>query len=203
MTEIHKPKVTNSLAEKELDKAQKQFENFDSEIKEMTMDRMNKTPQREVEPQTKIAQSDLAKSKDIYLKPARSIGSTEKFNERFRSDYEFSTEIVNFIAENKECMGETAEFWTKPYPGMPCQFWQVPTNKAVWGPRHVAERLRGCKHHTIIMQARGNAGSDQYGNQYQGQLTIDTEVQRLDAYPVSSRKSVFMGQSEFKSNNMT
>lgn len=190
-----RPKV-NSAAEKELEKAQKQFDEFDQQVKEMTLDRMNMAPKQEIEPQTKIAQSDLEKSKDIYLKPARTIGSKEKFNERFRDDYNFSKEYVNFISENKECIGETSEFWTKPYPGLPAEFWQVPSNKPVWAPRYVAERIKGCTHHRLVMQENRSTGSDSMG-QYFGSMAVDTTIQRLDAYPVTKKRSVFMGANNF------
>lgn len=189
-----RPKI-NSASEKELDKCEKQFEKFDSEIKAMTLDRMNTAPKEEVEPQTKLASSEIAKSKDIYIKPKRSIGAREKFNEDYRKDYNFSKEYVNFIAENKEIIGETLEFWTKPFAGMPAEEWNIPVNKPIWAPRYVAERIKGCKHHRLIMQDRPT-NSDGMG-QYYGSMAVDTTIQRLDAYPVSTRKSIFMGSEAF------
>ena len=66
---VGRPKV-NSSSQNELDKAAKDFDRFDKEVKDMTLDRMNMAPKQEVEQQTKIAQSDIEKSKDTYLKPA-------------------------------------------------------------------------------------------------------------------------------------
>jgi|SRR6185436_11185794 len=189
-----RPKI-NSASEKELDKCEKQFEKFDSEIKSMTLDRMNTAPKEEVEPQTKLASSEIAKSKDIYIKPKRTVSSKEKFNEDYRKDYNFSKEYVNFIAENKEIIGETLEFWTKPFAGMPAEEWNIPVNKPIWAPRYVAERIKGCKHHRLIMQDRPT-NADGMG-QYYGSMAVDTTIQRLDAYPVSTRKSIFMGTESF------
>ena len=62
-----KPAAKSSLGNQELDKAEKQFEAFDSNVKQMTMDRMNQAPIMEVETPN-IAQQDIAKAKDIYLK---------------------------------------------------------------------------------------------------------------------------------------
>jgi len=191
-----KPKPTSSLAEKELEKAEKQFEAFDKNIQEMTLDRMNMAKKEEVEPQTKLSQSEIEKSKEIYIKPERSIGSREKFNEQYRSEYEFATEYVRFIAENKEIIGETIELWTKPFPGMPAQFWKIPCNKPLWAPRHVAERLAACKYHRLVMQNNIATGVDGMG-QYYGSMAVDTTLQRLDALPVSTRKSIFMGVNSF------
>ncbi len=189
-----RPKM-NSASEKELDKCEKQFEAFDQNVKSLTLDRMNTAPKEEVEPQTKLASSEIAKSKDIYIKPKRSIASREKFNEDYRKDYNFSKEYVNFIAENKEIIGETLDFWTKPFAGMPAEEWDIPVNKPIWAPRYVAERIKGCKHHRLVMQDRSTS-ADGMG-QYYGSMAVDTTIQRLDAHPVSSRKSIFMGTEAF------
>jgi hypothetical protein len=191
-----KPKVTSSLAEKELDKAQKQFDKFDSDIKEMTQDRMNQAPLKEVESKVKLSQLDIEKSKDLYLKPNRSISSREKFNEKWREEYNFAKEYVRFIAENKEIIGETLEFWTKPFPGMSAEEWKVPAGKPVWAPRYVAEQIKRARYHRLTMQENVSTGGDQNG-QYYGTMAVDTTIQRLDALPVSTSKSIFMGAKAF------
>lgn len=193
MTE--KPKAATSLAEKELDKAEKQFEAFDNNIKEMTLDRMNAAPKEETEPH-KLSQSDIEKSKDIYLKPKRTVSSTEKFNEKWRKDYEFAMEYVRFIPEHREVIGDCIEMWTKPFPGVPAQEWVILTGRPVWGPRHLAERLAGCKYHRLTMQQQTVTSTNAIGQMY-GALAVDTTIQRLDALPVSSRKSIFMGATNF------
>lgn len=192
-----KPTPTTSLAAQELDKAEKQFEQFDEHLKSMSLDRMNSAPKQEVEPQTKLSQREIKKSDDIYLKPRRSVGSREKFNEKWRADYEFSTEYVRFIAENRELLGETIELWTKPFPGMPAEEWAVPCNKPIWGPRHLAERLTGCKYHRFVMNQNISTGADGAGNQYYGSMAVDTIIQRIDAMPVSNRPSRFSAASGF------
>jgi hypothetical protein len=190
-----RPKVS-SEGQKELDKVADQFDKFDEEVKSLTLDRMNAAPKEDTEPQTKLSQAQLEKSKEIYLKPKRMIGSTEPFNEKYRKDYEFATEYVQFIPENKEIIGETIELWTKPFAGMPAQFWNVPTGKPVWGPRHLAERLTGCKYHRLKSEDKTIISSDGLGT-YHGSMVIDTTIQRLDALPVSDRKSIFMGAKSF------
>ncbi len=191
-----KPKVSNSLAEKELDKAEEQFKAFDENVKSLTLDRMNKAPKQESEPETKLSSRDLSKKPEIYLKPERAIGSREKFNEDYRAQYEFAKEYVQFIAYNKEITGETIDIWTKPFAGMACEWWKVPSNKPIWGPRYLAEQIKKCSYHRLIMQQNVSSGADGMG-QYFGSMTVDTTVQRLDAEPVSSRKSVFMGAHNF------
>lgn len=187
---------TNTLGNIELDKAEKQFEAFEDNIKGMTLDRMNCAPKLELEPQTQLSQKELAKSPDIYLKPFKTIGSREKFNEDYREQYEFDKQMVCFIAENNEIKGDRIELWTKPYAGVPAMFWHVPVNKPVWGPRYLAERIKACTYHRLKMDEKTITGQNQYGQEY-GQMAVDTIINRLDARPVSQQRSVFMGTSGF------
>jgi hypothetical protein len=194
---VDKPKPTSSLTERELIKAEEQFKAFDDNIQQMTMDRMNQAPKEDVEPLHRLAQKDIVDSKDIYLKPFRTIPSREKFNEKFREDYNFSKEYVKFIPEHKELQGEEITLWTKPYPGCGAEEWKIPTGKPVWAPRYVAERLHGSTYHRLVMQQNVSTGTDGLGTQYYGQMAVDTIVQRLDAIPVSNRKSIYMGAKGF------
>jgi hypothetical protein len=191
-----KPTPSNSLAEQELDKAEMQFEKFDQEIKSMTMDRMNMAPKEQLENQTKLSQRDLEKTKDIYLKPDRTISCREKFNEAYRSKYEYDKEYVNFIAENKEIIGETIDIWTRPYAGVPAEYWKVPSNKPIWGPRYLAEQIKRKCYHRLVMQQSTVNSADNMGSYY-GTMAVDTTIQRLDAHPVEKRKSFFMGSNNF------
>jgi hypothetical protein len=191
-----KPKANSSLAQKELDKAEAQFQEFDNQVKEMTLDRMNAAPKLDVDQQTKLSQKDIEKSKDIYLKPSRSIASKERFNETYRDDYNFAKEYVQFIAENKEIIGEEIDLWTKPYPGMPAEEWKIPVNKPVWGPRYLAEQIKRASYHRLMMVENRVTGMDGMG-QYYGSMAADSIIQRLDAIPVSQRKSIFMGSGAF------
>lgn len=194
-----KPKLS-----KELDKAQKQFDEFKENIDSLTLDRMNEAPKLETEPQTKISNREAQKIDGIYLKPLKSLmainpktGEKDKFNENFRKDWEFDKEYVKFVAEHKELIGETIEIWTRPYGGVPAELWNVPTNKVVWGPRYLAEQIRKCAYHRLRMDEQKMTSADGYGT-YTGQMVVDQTVARLEANPVSdNRKSVFMGASGF------
>jgi hypothetical protein len=185
-----------SVSEQELDKIEAQFEMQTKQINEMTIDHMNMAPKPDTEPQTKLSQSEILDSKDIYLKPIKSIASREKFNENYRSQYNFDKEYVYFIAENSEIIGEELDFWTKPYAGMPAEEWKVPVNKPVWGPRYVAEQIKRCSYHRLTMNQKMISGEDGLG-MYTGGITVDSVIQRLDARPASKRKSIFMGSHTF------
>ena len=191
-----KPKAHTSLAEKELDKAEKQFDAFDQNIKELTHDRMNMAPKLEEEPQTKMSVREQQKAADIYLKPHKTIGCRDKFNEKFRDKYNFDKEYVKFIAENKEVIGETIDIWTRPLGGMPAEEWLVPVNKPVWGPRYLAEQIRRKTYHRLVMQRNTVRDVDHMGT-YDGQMVADSTIDRLTAMPVTDRKSIFMGSNGF------
>lgn len=192
-----KPKLSNSAAKNELEKAEKQLEAFEDNVKQMTLDRMNQAPKLETEQQTKLSSREIEKSPHVYLKPDKTVSSRDKFNEKFREEYNFAKEYVQFIAEHKELIGETIETWTRPYGGMPAEFWKVPTNKPVWGPRYLAEQIkRKCYHRLVMQQNVMTESLGGYGQMY-GALAVDTTVQRLDAHPISTRKSIFMGASGF------
>jgi hypothetical protein len=191
MAEKVKPKVNES----EMDKLEKQFDAFDSQVKDLTLDRMNQAPKQESEPQAQLSSKEIEKSKEIYLKPSKSISTNQKFNEKFRESYNFDKEYVHFIAENNEIKGDMIELWTRPYGGMPAEFWQIPANKPVWGPRYLAEQIKRCFYHRLKME-QTTTGSDATASYY-GNMAVDTTIQRLDARPVSTRKSVFMGAVNF------
>ena len=194
MTE--KPKTYYSESEKQIDKAKKKFDEFDKEVQQLSSNEISQPAQvKDVEPQTKMSSNEIASSKDTYLKPHKvlSVSQKEKFNENFRDDYNFQKEYVQFIAEHTELIGEMIEVWTKPFPGVSAEFWQVPTNKPVWGPRYLAEQIKKKSYRRLSMKESftedNHVGSGMYGK-----IVHETTVQRLNAIPVSNRRSVFMGK---------
>ena len=190
----NQPKV-NSAAERELDKAAKQIDAFEADIKKVVEDRQSLAPAQETEQQTRLSSNQIADSKDIYLKPKRNLSCRVKFNEAYRDDYNFAKEYVLFIAENKEILGEKIELWTKPFAGVPYEEWEVPCNKPVWGPRYLAEQIKKCRYHRLTMDNK-IIETGGYGSIY-GQMAVDSVVQRLDATPTTKKKSIFMGASGF------
>lgn len=194
------PRPKQTTAEKEITRLKGQFDQFEQEVKDLTLDAMNKAPVLETEMQVKMSNREIQKCNDIYLKPNRSISSREKFNEKFREQYNYAKEYVPFIAEHNENKGEMIETWTKRFPGQPAEFWQVPVNKPVWGPRYLAERIKACTYHRLSMDEKMDPSnmveSGHMGNIY-GRIVADHTVQRLDARPVTQNKSIFMGAGGF------
>src|SRR5665213_2096435 len=95
-----KPIPKNSLAEKELDKAQAQFDAFDENVKSLTLDHMNNLPVEASEAKHKLTQNQIADAKDIYIQPFKTIASRDKFNENYREDYTYAMEWVYITAQN-------------------------------------------------------------------------------------------------------
>lgn len=191
----NKPTLNTGSAQEQLDVAEKQLDAFEQNIKDLTMDRMNEAPKYEQEAQTKIANKELKKDNAEYLKPVNRVGAKEKFNEKFRSAYDFAREYVRVIAENKEIIGETIQLWTKPFPGMSAEEWKVPVNRPVYMPRYLAEQIKRKYYHRLIMQ-QSTTGSDGHGTYY-GTMAADTTIQRLDCVPAAESNTVFMGNGRF------
>lgn len=191
-----KPQPRSSLGNVELDKAEKQFNEFEENLKDLTFDKLHAAPLQESESQTKLSQSEIAKKNEIYLKPFKTISSNQKFNEDYRKQYEYAKEYVNFTAQHNEIIGENIELWTRPFGGMPAEFWKVPANTPVWGPRYLAERIKDCTYSVLTMNENKVTGTNMFGQEY-GQIVVESKKQRLDAHPVSQRKSIFMGATNF------
>ena len=189
MTKLEKPKLSGS-AQEQLDQAELNFKAFEEGIKNLTLDRMNEAPKLETEPQHRMSQNQISNSKDVYLKPEKAVSSREKFNESYRSQYEYAKQYVPFISEHAELKGEVIETWTKPFAGMPAEFWKVPTNTPIWGPRYLAEQIKRKSYHRLVM--KNTLTNSEGGHQFYGQMAADTTIQRLDAHPVTKNKSVFM-----------
>lgn len=194
-----KPKNLNSESAKQIDRAEKEFDAYDKQIKDLTLDRMNLAPKLETEAQHGLSQKEIRKKDDLYLKPARTIspgvdiktGKREQFNEDFREEYNFAKEYVQFIAENIE-VGGLIEIWTKDFPGISAEFWEVPCNRPVWGPRYLAENIRKRTYHRLSYKEDKKIGEDGFGT-WTGQILVDNTINRLNARPVSTGRSVFMG----------
>lgn len=189
-TEFSKPKVSKKSQEA-LDRAEAQFNEFNDSIKEMSNTVPSASMAQEEEPQTKLSQNQIRNAKDIYLKPEKTITDRNPFNEKFRDDYNYYKEYVQFIAEHKEIQGDDIETWTKKFRGVPAEFWRVPTNKPVWGPRYLAEQIASRNYRRLMMDESKATGTNAVGVTY-GQLQVESIKKRMDAIPVSSRKSVFV-----------
>ena len=194
-SEFSRPKVSKKSQEI-LDQAEQKFQSFEEEIKNFSNEVPVTAEAQKEEPQTKLSQNQIRNSKDIYLKPEKTITDRAKFNEKFRNDYNFSKEYVQFVYEHKEIMGETLEIWTKKFAGVPAEMWTIPANKPVWGPRYLAEQVSSRKYKRLMMDESQATGTNALGTMY-GRLTVETIKERMTAVPVSNSRSVFMNSNGF------
>lgn len=181
---------------KEIDKIEEQTKAFEQEIKSLTLDKMNDAPKMEVEQQTKMSSREIANARDFYLKPVKSIGSKEPFNEKFREAYNYDKEYVRVIAENRELIGCNIEIWTKPYAGVRAEYWEVPTNKPIWMPRYLAEQIKRKYYHRLTMQ-ENVATENTYAGTMVGKMIADSTVSRLDCIPAPEHKTVAFQKRNF------
>lgn len=181
--------------EKEIQKLKTQIDSFDEKVKELTNEGMPSAPPQEVK-EVQLSSREIAAARDIYLKPEKVIFSREKFNENYREKYNFQKEIVKFIAQHHEMEGEVIEVWTKPFAGLPAEFWKVPSNKPVYGPRYLAEQLARKSYNQLKMNENEVTGTN-YAGQDTGRLVVSETKQRLSAKPAPKHVQVSMFNSEF------
>jgi hypothetical protein len=186
---MSKPKI-NAEGQKELDRIDGQINQFTESMHVAVQDGRTLAIQ-ESEPQTKKSQQELKKEGVIYLKPKRTVFSREKFNEKFRQQFNEKSTYVEFIAENKEVIGESIDFWTKPFPGIPAEEWIVPVNKTVSAPLYVKERIQDCGY--TIFRTSDTPVQSEGGVVYYGQMVAEERKQRLDAREVSKSTRISVG----------
>lgn len=179
--------------QKELEKLDHQFDSYKKQLDNLTLDEMNKAPLKEEPPQIERSVAETRKIEAPYIKPVRSISGREKFNEKYRSDWEHDKQYVLIEAENKMIIGEQVEMWTKPYAGIPAEFWNIPVNKPINVPRYVANQIKGAKHHELHMDDTKTISSDAIA-EYQGVMVAKKTIQRLDARKPEMNLSISMGK---------
>ena len=177
---------------KQIEELKEKSDQFEAQIKEMQTDSFSEKPKEEYRP-PEVSQKEIAE-KEVYIKPTRWIADGQKFNPRFEKDWEFAKEYVQCICVHNECRGDIIEFWTHPFGGKGAEFWRVPSDKPVWIPRYAAEQLTRCKYHRMKMDESQMRSADGMGTYY-GSMIVQTTVQRIDAVPVSNKRSIFMGKA--------
>lgn len=185
-----KPVSNSGTVQKEIDNVDKQLNQQEADIKSLDIDRSN--TQAKEYPEHKISQKDIEKAPELYLKPKRAVGSREKFNEDYREAYNHAKQYVQYTVQHEEAKGDIIEMWTKPFAGMPAEFWIIPSGRPVWIPRYVADKLEnGCCYHRLKTEDKPTTGDGKI--QYYGSMVVDDLIYRISARPVSTRKLISMG----------
>lgn len=175
---------------KDLEVAMDKVDAFNESVAALTADACAAAPKVVEPPQVLQSEREIAKEDGLYLKPERSINSKETFNEKYRKEYEYKKEYVPFIAENKEIIGESIETWTKKFAGISAEFWKIPVNRKVWGPRYLAEQIASKSYTRLVMEDK--ATHSEGGGTFYGQMVATNRIQRLEARPARGRLQVAM-----------
>jgi hypothetical protein len=77
----------------------------------------------------------------IYIEPKRQLKGFGTLPEKLRKEHKHGWEYVKGMFENIIVNGEAITFWLSLYPGDPDCMWEIPANKPVFVPRHVANHL--------------------------------------------------------------
>lgn len=184
-----KPRLSSREANIELEKVEKQF--AESEFNEtqhkmanLTMDERQNIPVQESDPQTKLSKKQLADMGYIIVKPKKRLGSSQKPEPRWQKEREHAWQLVKAILENKESPGEVIEMWTHPFKGDSYDFWELPTNKPVLIPRHLANDVAASNYIQYKMEEDKKNVVDENGEtMYVGKKVTTTRKPRLTAQP--------------------
>lgn len=181
----------NAEGKKELENVTVQFDLFEKQMRALSE---SSSPIVETEQQTKLSSREVNSMDAPVIKPFRTIGSKEKFNENFRAQYDYAKQYVKAIAENNEIKGETIELWTKPFPGVPAEFWKVPVNKPVMIPRYLASQLNTRIYNQYIQEDKNYKTGTEGGHQFYTGIVSKQTVHRLDCRPAANAMySMFTG----------
>lgn len=178
---MKKPELASGMAQKEVDRVEKQFNEQSERMQNFTQDKMQNAPVKEVAPQTEITKGqfmreDAPRITPVHAYPSRG-GTKKPEQDGLRRK---AWEYVRCICENLECPGEDLDFWLKPpLSGEDCNNWKIPVNKVVMIPRHVAEHLASRKYHRLYMDENITVMDTGFG-QMKGQLTASKTVHRLN-----------------------
>lgn len=180
----------NAEGQKELDKADEQFEAFKSKISSYNpLD--NRKPVEEVDPVIKLSNREMQKMDAPYIKPVRSISRPKGdkmpvyWNEKYQRIHDYDWEYVKCKVENKEIINDDVECWTCKYGCDPAHFWKVPVNKPVYIPRLLASQLAQCKYNKLIMQEEKIRSSDGMAT-YTGTMEVEQTINRINCTSVAS-----------------
>lgn len=182
---MKKPKLASGFAQKEVDRVEAEFKAATDANASLTQDVMSKAPEKESDvepfmPKRQILQAPVPRIVPTYSRSPNGKKKPEQDALRRRA-----WEYVQVICTNSEIASENLEFWHKPMiAGEECNFWQIPVNRPVFLPRHVAEHIKTRKYHRLVMQEEITVEHTGFG-EMKGKLVASHTVQRLDCTPAA------------------
>lgn len=177
---MKKPQLASGFAQKEVDRVDAEFKSTTDANANLTQDVLSKAPVKELVPDPFAPKRQLLSAEVPRIVPTFSRGPNGKKKPEQESLRKRAWEYVKVVCSNMEVAGEQIEFWHKPpISGEDCNFWQVPVNRPVWIPRHVAEHIKSRKYHRLMMQEEITVESSGYG-EFKGKMVASHSLQRLD-----------------------
>ena len=181
---MKKPKLASGFAQKEVDRLDDEFKAKAEQAASLTQDDLAKAPmkQEDVEPfrpKKEILEAPVPRIVPTFSRSPNGKKKPEQDSLRRRA-----WEYVKVICSNAEIPGEQIEFWHKPaISGEECNYWQIPADRPVLIPRHVAEHIKSRKYHRLKMQEEITVERSGMG-EFKGKMVAEHTLQRLDCTPV-------------------
>lgn len=176
---MNKPKLNAGFAQKEVDRLDSEFDAKQEQMSSLTQDEMNKAPKKEQEPQAVLSKREEKSYDAPVIKPSQTVPGIGKRKPEQDSLRRQAWELVKVVVENRESIGESIELWHKaPFGGEPCTFWQLPTNKPIYIPRFLADRIKKCNYH-VLTTVEQSIGRNEWGEMI-GKMVATETRNRLD-----------------------
>lgn len=155
--------------------------NAENELKELTVDNINKTKPTEPDFQKKSLEKKYEDEGVKYIKPSRRLSAPMgKLPDKLKKEHKRAWDYVKGIYENFAIPGEALSFSLCLYPGDPDYLWIIPTNIPVAVPRCVAQHLEEVQKYSIFDYRERNSSEmheDAFthrfivsGNKYRGKF---------------------------------
>ncbi len=137
----------------------KNVSKISEDMNQLTMDKIDETPDKEPEIQTKLTNKEMADELGIrYIEPKRMLGILGELPESLKKEHDHDWEYVKGIYENIDNIGESVEFWYTKYPGDHDCLWELPSNVPVFVPRMIAKHLEDVQqYHKFDYKNKGTA----------------------------------------------
>ena len=130
----------------------------------LTIDKIEDTPDKEPEIQTKLTHREMADELGVrYIEPKRKLGILGELPSNLEKQRARDWEYVKGIYENIDCIGEAVEFWYVLYPGDPDCLWSIPSNVPVFVPRFIAKHLEDVQKYHRFDYKNKNSAALQHG----------------------------------------
>lgn len=108
----------------------------------LTIDKINEiAPEADPKPVELSDRERAALENALYIEPKRKLKAFGTLPEKLKREHQHAWEYVKGMFENYIVNNEPLTFWLSLYPGDPDCLWEIPPNRPVYIPRHVAKHL--------------------------------------------------------------